>query len=433
MILPPESVDRVPDYYDRYAPRALSTPALNGVVRADVAIIGGGYTGLSAALHLAEQGTNVVVLEANQIGSGGSGRAFGQIAPYPRRDRKYISKMFGPDVGRRIIDAIAGVPALVLSLVKRHKMSCSAAQSGLIIAAYSPAKLQGLESNVRYWRDRGAPVSIHGKNETGQLIGTPIYFGCMLDRRGVTVNPLAYARELGRAAAEAGAILYQYCPAMTVHKDGLTWRVETREGSVVAERVIIATGAYTNGLWPGLARSILKLRGVQLVSERLDERLLKDILPGRQTLSDTNRLSTAVRVTEDGRLQTSAGGPFFDDRSSPDIEKAQQRISTLFPQVGRLRWEYGWSGWMDMSNDQLPHVYDLAPGVQTALGYTGRGIGIATLIGRDLAYRALGRPESALSFPSTKLRPLKYGPFSPILARGLLSFYAIADRFTQRM
>jgi glycine/D-amino acid oxidase-like deaminating enzyme len=427
-MLAPRKLDPVPTYYALVSPPGPVTEPFENATRADVAIIGAGFTGLSAALHLAEAGARVTVLEAETVGAGGSGRAFGQIAPAPRRTRGALASIFGTDVAAKIVDAVAAAPDLVLDLVKRHAISCSASKTGMIVGTYSSAGMRKLEANARYWQGRNHPVEVHDAQEAQRLIGSNLYTGCLLDRRAVTINPLAYVRGLAHAALRAGVSLHERSAATALHKDGALWQITTGAGSISAEQVILATGAYTGELWPRLSRSIIGLRGVQLVSKPLAREALASILPGRQTLSDTNRLSTAVRITEDGRLQTSAGGPFFDDGSPPDTDKAQARVSTLFPGLGRVEWEHGWSGWMDMSDDQLPHIHELAPGLFAAIGFSGRGIGIATLVGRDLAFRLNDPSDDRLSFPLTPLRSLRYGPLSAVLARALLSFYTLADK-----
>ena len=183
------------------------------------------------------------------------------------------------------------------------------------------------------------------------------------------------------------------------------WRVEALGGSLVTPVVVLATNAYTTSrVWPGLYETLIPMRAYQMVSAPLGEHVRDRVLPGGQPLTDTRRLFSGVRRHADGRIHVSADGPVFDMNGEPNVGKVNRRLATLFPWLGPLHWEHRWAGWVGMTYDLNPHLHELAPGLWAALGYSGRGIAMATMMGRDLAARIAGASDAALAFPLSPLR-----------------------------
>ncbi len=415
-------------YYASFAPLMPPTEALRGDHRADAVVVGGGFTGLSTALHLAERGVATVVLEAKEIGWGASGRAFGQVVPYFKHNPAHVLAHYGPERGERMLEATGNGPDLVFSLIEKHRIECAPVRHGLIFAAHSPAGEAGLEKRTAYWQQRGAPIEMLGPEETGALIGTRYYRSCSLDRRGGTINPLAYARGLARAAIAAGATIYAGSPATTVRRGDDGWKVITANGSVTAGHVVLATNAHTtNRLWPGLADSIIPLRGHQFVSRPLSDALRRRILPERQSMTDTRHLFSGLRMHADGRLHASADGPVFDGSGKANMAKLDKRLRALFPEAGPFEWEHRWSGWVAMTYDQYPHLHELAPGLLAAFACSGRGIVHATMMGRDLAGRIAGVPADELVFPVTTLAPRRMTRYARVPIGALLVYYRMQD------
>ena len=432
MSSPVDDLTPVPATYADIAPPALRAPPLAERLRADVAIVGGGYTGLSTALHLAEAGAAAVVLEAREVGWGGSGRAFGQVVPYAKRDHAHILATFGPERGERLIDSLAGGPDLVFALIAQHGIACDAAKQGLLFAAHTPKAAAALAAQARFWQARGAPVAFETNAAAERLTGSRYYPGVLHEPRGGTLNPLGYARGLARAAIAAGACIFEDSRAVAIEHAGLRWSVRTARGAVEAEHVVLATDAYTDDLWPGLRRSIVPLRGYSLTSQRLTDNLRRTVLPGGQSLTDTRRLYSGIRVRADGRLQVSVDGPPFSADARAFAAKAARRIREVYPQLGAITWEGGSAGWVGMTADHYPHVHVLARGVIAALGLNGRGIAFGTLLGRDAARRVLGRPEHELMLPVTPLRPLAVKSVTPVLVGALIKLYRALDRLELR-
>ncbi len=406
---------------------APETGALEGEHEADAAVIGAGIAGLSTALHLRELGRDVAVLEAGEVGAGGSGRAFGLVVPYAKRDHEEIKRSFGEEAGARIIDAVASGPDLVFGLIARHRIDCEASRNGWVLGAHTEGAAAGLGTLAAYWQGRGAPVECLDAAATERLVGSRYYLGALLDRRAGGVNPHAYTRGLASAALGSGARIFTQSRARRVTREGSRWRIDAASGSLRANHVVIATDAYTDDLWPGLKQSLVPLRAYQLVSEPLSENLRAAILPERQLLTDTRRLYAGVRLRGDGRLHMSVDGPPFSIGGRADIAKAERRIRKLFPQIGNIAWSEEWSGWVAMTADHYPHLHRLAPGLLAAIGFNGRGIALASLVGRDVARRIAGFPESELFLPVTELRPIRFHAAMRPFVSALIDWYRLRD------
>jgi glycine/D-amino acid oxidase-like deaminating enzyme len=396
-------------------------------------VIGAGFTGLSAALHLAESGASVIVLEAKEIGAGASSRNFGQVVPYLHRSHAEIRERFPADTAERLITRVGDGPGTVFSLIARYGIDCRKRRNGLLFAAHSAQGLATLEARTRFWQDRGEDVRMYGAADTEALVGSRYYRACSIDTRGGTINPVGYVRGLAHAATGLGARIFTDTEAETAERHGASWRVRTAGGSVTAGQVVLATNAYTRArLWPGLRESIIPVRGYAMVSARLSDNVRAGILPGGQPLTDTRRTHSGIRLNPDGCIHSSAVGPPFDNTGGPDQRRLDRRIATVFPQLGALDWTHRWSGWIALSRDHIPHLHELAPGVWAGLGYTGRGIAAATLMGQDLAGRIAGAPESETTFPLTRLERWWLVPLArPVVGWGI-AYHRLRDVLDER-
>lgn len=428
MTHPLDDATPLPEPYTRGAPPRLGAPELRGRVKADVAIVGGGYTGLSAAIHLASAGVASVVLEAREVGWGGSGRAFGQVVPYAKHDHTHVLAHFGPSYGERMVAMLAGGPDLVFGLVERHGIACDAVRQGLIFAAHTPASARALEERAGFWQARNAPVSFLDAKGLTELTGSTYYSAGVVDRRGGCIDPLAYARGLGHAAVKLGVRLFEQSRVTRLEREGTCWLAHAGEGQVEADTVVLATDAYTDALWPGLQQSLIPLRGYHLATAPLSENLRKTIMPGGQSLTDTRRLYSGIRLRSDGRLHVSTDGPAFSVRAHASVSKAARRVQDVFPQLGAPVWQTEVAGWVGMTTDQYPHLHNLAAGVWAAVGLCGRGIAFGTLLGRELSKRILGKAESEFSMPTTPLRTTAARSLARPLVGGLMNWYRLRDR-----
>lgn len=424
-----------PDVYVRAAPPPPPPPPptqpLEGQRSVAVAVIGGGITGLSAALHLAEADVEVAVLEANDIGWGASGRAFGQVVPYLKLGEDAVLRHYGAERGQRVIDAVGEGPDLVFELISRHRIECWAMRSGLIFAAHSPSGRRALERRTQYWQQRKAPVEMLDAARCAELIGSSLYQAASLDRRGGNINPLAYARGLAHAAVKAGAVLHAQARVRRLVRREKRWTIDVGNARVTADNVLVATNAYSPALWPGLRESIIPMRGHGFVTEPLSDNVRHTILPERQSLTDTRQLYSGVRMLPDGRLHASAHGPSFGPEPKPDWRRVDARIRRMYLQLGAVKWQQGWSGWVAMTTDHFPRLHELAPGLFAGLGYNGRGIAAATMMGRDLAALMRGGGDATV-FPVVPQQPLGWHRIAPTLIPGLVQVYRVRDAVHER-
>ena len=207
------------------------------------------------------------------------------------------------------------------------------------------------------------------------------------------------------------------------------WRVTTDRGGVDADSVIIGTNAYTGSFWPGLQKTFLPARTPQLVSRPLRDNVAKSILPGGQIMSDTRYLTVGVRMHEDGRLHLGGGNGTAGTESDALYAPLARHARLLYPQVGELNWEYRWSGFMAMTPDRYPRLFELSPGVAAALGYSGRGICTATILGRELARWAAGEAGiNELAMPASSFRTLTYHALRGIIIDSAVRYYSVLDR-----
>ncbi|HEX9478396.1 MAG TPA: FAD-binding oxidoreductase [Methylomirabilota bacterium] len=384
-------------------------PRLGGEERADVCIIGGGFTGLSAALHLAEGGASVVVLEAGLVGSGASGRNGGQVIPGLKLDPGELEAEFGAERGARLTELVGGAADFVFGLVRRQRIECDARQDGWIKACHSEAALRAAGHTAGDWSRRGAAVEPIDRVRIAELTGTDAYIGGFVDHRGGVVQPLSYTRGLARAAQQAGARIHERSMAGTPQRGGGQWVVSTPTGSVRADKVIIGTNGYTDlagaqGPWPKLARTVIPVYSYIAATRPLSDDLRRTILPKGQAVSDSRRLLRYFRLDAAGRMVMGGRGRTRDSANRSDYASIIASAVELYPQLRGFEWEFVWGGKVAVTLDHLPHLHELAPGVHAALGYNGRGVAMATVMGKVLADRVQGR--GAAVFPESPLRPV---------------------------
>ena len=417
-----------------YARRAAPDPgeAFDGDRIVDVAVVGGGLTGLSAALHLAEAGARVSVVEARSIGWGASGRAFGQLVPYLKHGHVETIAHYGAERGERIVDAIGNGPRFVFKLIERLGIDCDLVQTGLLFGAHSTAGQRTLARRAAYWQGRGVPVAMLDRTQSQAAIGgAPYYVGALLDPRGGHVNPLALSRGLAHAARRAGASIHTCTIANRLDRDGEHWRLDTEKGRILAKDVVLATNAYSGELCRGLRQSFIAVRGHGLVSRPLSDNARHAILPGRQPLTDTRRLFSGLRMLPDGHLHVSLDGPCLGPERGPFLRKANERVARLFPFLDAITWQETWSGWIAVTRDQFPRVHELAPGLYAGFGYSGRGIVAATMIGAEIAKRIGGAADKDLVFPATPLSPIRGHGLCAFPLRAVVTGYRLLDAWDE--
>jgi glycine/D-amino acid oxidase-like deaminating enzyme len=397
-----------PSLYADTARPAPDTPSLDGEKRVSVAVIGGGFTGLSAALHLAEQGVDVAVLEAHEPGWGASGRNGGQVNPGLKLDPDAVEKDFGSDLGRRMVALSGDAPNAVFDLIQRHQIECQALQSGTLRAAVSPRDAGGISATAAQWARRDAPVALLDAQALRQATGTTRYCSALLDRRGGQVNPLGYARGLARAAMQAGAAVFGGTPAQRVRREGGLWHVATPTGVVRADKLVLATNGYSDDLWPGLQRSVVPVFSAIVASEPLPEALARDILPTRSVLYEMGRVTVYYRLDRDNRLLMGGRCVQREIASPHELRYLVGYAERLWPALRGIGWTHGWSGQLAVTRDHYPHIHEPHDDVMVCLGYNGRGVAMSTAMGPQLARRIIGGRAAQFDMPITTMREIPF-------------------------
>lgn len=399
--------------WEQSAPAAPATSALDAAIRAHVVVIGAGYTGLSTALHLAERGIGVVVLEANEIGFGGSGRNVGLVNAGMWVMPGDMPAALGDDYGERLLALLGDAPRNVFGLVEKYGIDCELERAGTIHCAVGQTGLDELKERAAQWGARGAPVRLLDAAETAAKVGSSAYAGAMLDLRAGTIQPLAYARGLARAAIGAGAHVFTGSPATAAERVGGSWKVSTPKGSVTADWVVVATNAYTATPWPEIRAELVHLPYFNFATPPLSDNLRRSILPERQGAWDTREVLSSFRLDRAGRLVFGSVGALRGTGIGIHRAWARRAMRKLFPQIGDVGFESEWYGMIGLTDNNLPKFHRLADNVIAFCGYNGRGIAPGTTFGRVLADHVRGAiGEADLPLPVSTptpagLRPLK--------------------------
>jgi glycine/D-amino acid oxidase-like deaminating enzyme len=395
-------------------------------MRADVAVVGSGITGLSTALHVAQSGAAVVLLEAEEIGFGASGRNGGQVNPGLKPDPDTVERDFGADLGRRM-NALAGsAPALVFELVKRHGIACDARRNGTLRAAVRARHAAAIRETCTQLGRRGAPVELLEGDALARATGTDRYSCALLDRRGGDLNPLLYARGLARAAIEAGARVHAKSRVLGMQRVDGGWRLDTGRASVTARHLVLATNGYTDDLWPGLRRTVVPLFGAIAATAPLAEAARRIILPDRPVLYESGNITVYYRVDSQHRLLIGGRGPMREIDTPAAIPHLTRYAAKLWPVLKGAEWTHAWGGRLAMTRDHYPHVHEPAAGVLICLGYNGRGVAMATAMGRALADR-IAHPSLAFDMPLTPIAPIPLHAFWRVAVKAAILSGRVRD------
>jgi glycine/D-amino acid oxidase-like deaminating enzyme len=383
-------------------------PKLEEDLTADAAIIGGGYCGLSAALHLAEGGIAPILLEAMGPGGGASGRNGGQVIAGVKLDPSEMIAKYGRDRGLALHRFCAGTADLVFSLIERFQIRCEAHRDGWIQAGYAPKVQAAIARRAAELREQGENVEPLGKERMAELIGADYYRGGLLDRRSGMVQPYSYARGLAGAAIASGARLFGESRVTSLIREGSLWRLHTARGSVTTKQVLLATNAYLGSLYPALKTAMIPVSSYQISTDPLPAHLSNGILPAGLPVSDLMQLGVYFRRDNAGRFIIGGRGS-LTKRERPDLfERIHRQACTLYPALAAVPFPYRWGGKLALTFDHLPRLVTLEPGLYAAYGCNGRGVALQTLMGKLSAERIRGLRQDDL--PIATLPPARY-PF----------------------
>ncbi|WP_111637553.1 NAD(P)/FAD-dependent oxidoreductase [Marinomonas shanghaiensis] len=385
------------------SPAAPVLAPLEGRVDVEVVIVGAGFTGLSAALHLAKFGISVAVIEAQEVGFGGSGRNVGLANAGVWLEPDQLDNAIGTEAGSIMYKALAAAPEFVYGLIKEYDIQCEPVRNGTLHAGVGKSGLAQLQRRCEQMQKRGAPVQLLDAAEAQVRIGSSKFNSALFDPRAGTIQPLAYARGLAHAALKEGAKLFDQSPVSKIEPADNGWVLHTEKGQVHAEKVILATNAYSEFGVKEQARKFVPIFYSQLATKPLSEAQLASILPNKEGVWDTCTVMSSFRLDQQGRLVFGGMG----GEGSVLSNWATQRVTELFPILSKVQWDYCWTGKIAYSEDHLPHCQQLEKGLFSVAGYSGRGIGPGTVVGAELAEWLSGRRES-LSIPTTVLRDISF-------------------------
>jgi gamma-glutamylputrescine oxidase len=426
----PERTLRSESYYAHSVTVELApTPPLRGHHRADVCVVGGGITGCSAALHLAERGYRVVLLEARHIGWGASGRSGGQLLPGLGTDIDVVADALGLEAARAVFDMTREAVDLSVELIRRHDIPCDL-QRGAIHAALKPRHVRALQAmrerlaegygyDALHWLDRDA-LQAH--------VRTDSYLGGLYEPEGAHLHPLNYTLGLARAAQRAGASLHQSSP-VTGLEAASPARVRTAHGQVDAQYVVLAGNAYLAGdLVPGLRGKLMPVSNYIIATQPLDAERVAATLPRNDAVADANFVLDYYRLSADRRMLY-GGQVSYDGRPPRRLpERMRRKLATLFPALAGVDIDYMWGGLVGITLNRAPHFGRVGENVYFAQGYSGHGMALSGLAGKLLAEAIGGQAERFDLFARMRHRAFPGGERlrTPLLVLAT-NFYRLRD------
>ena len=376
--------------------------ALDDHISADIIIVGGGFTGCSAALEVAKSKANVVLIEAHSIGHGGSGRNVGLVNAGLWLPPDDIVSRIGKTDGERLITSLSGAPRDVFDLINNYQIQCNAVQNGTLHCAHSTSGFEDLIQRHSQWKAHGAPVDLLGARETQNLIGTGLYYGALWDRRAGTIQPLAYCRGLARAAVAQGAKVYEQSPVLSVKKNQGLWQAVTQYGSVNAPKILFCTNAYQDNIHQEPRAKTTIISYFQAVTSVISDIKWANILIHGQGCWDTASIMTSLRRSTDKRLIIGAMGAPVGFGRRLHLNWAKRKLKSLFPVLSDTSLEAFWYGEIAMSKNYIPRIQRLGAQSYEIFGFSGRGIGPGTVLGTSMAKYLTTDDETYLPMPITQ-------------------------------
>jgi gamma-glutamylputrescine oxidase len=418
------------NYYRASLATGASRPRLEGAQRTDICIVGGGFTGLSAAFHLAAAGARVTLIEAETIGFAASGRNGGQLHTGFRKTQKQLERWLGEIHARDLWTIGEEAKMLVRELTTAHQIECFL-KKGLVIAAHDRAAAQELADDTAYLRSHYGYTAARMMDaaETAAQLGTDVYPAARIDSGGGHLQPLAFARGLAQAGERAGAELYEFTKAREIETSNTGMHIICDSATIDAAQVIVACDAFTGDLLPQLAPYVAHVESFITATEPLPDELYGRVLPSDAAVADTRHVLDYYRKSEDRRMLFAGRESYFTVPS--DIARlVRPRMERVYPALKSARIEYAWRGTVGITRTRMPHFGRLGERVLFAHGYSGQGVALANLGGKVLAEAAMGKPErfDVLARVPPKRFPGGARLRKPLVSAGLL-WFKLLDHF----
>jgi glycine/D-amino acid oxidase-like deaminating enzyme len=370
--------------------------------RVDVVVVGAGYTGLSAARHLARSGASVLVLEREHIGWGASSRNGGQVLTGLKLDPAALVARFGEARARQLFEAAGASVTRLETLIAEEAIDCEYARTGHLEAAWKPAHFDAFrEEQQLLARVFDHRVHLVGRSEQRAEIGTNVYHGVLIDEGSGSLNPAKYVHGLADAAVHRGAMIAPGAAVINAGRQSLRWTVKTPRGTVDAGDVLFATNGYTDCAAPALQRRFVPIGSYIIATEPLEAARAAALLPRRRVAFDSKHFLYYFRITGDRRLLF-GGRAEFGRPDAKTVRRAaailRDGMASIFPELSDARLDYAWGGNVAFTRDQMPRAGKLDD-VYYAGGYCGHGIAMATYLGEQIARRIAGEPHDPAAHP----------------------------------
>jgi glycine/D-amino acid oxidase-like deaminating enzyme len=378
--------------------------------KTDVAIIGGGYTGLSAARTLAKQGVSVVVLEAETIGWGASSRNGGMTLTGLKPAMQTVIKNYGRDLAKELFQCSLDSVNIVEQIVKEETIDCGFSRYGHLLTANKPKHYESLQGEVDFMaKEFNHNVRLVSPKDLRSEIGTDVYHGALVDEVSGGLNPAQYVTGLAGAAAKAGATLCARARVTKIERREKRFLIQTERGSLEAESVLVATSGYTGGATKKLQKKIIPIGSFIIATERLSDELAHELSPKNRMIFDYKHFLNYFRLW-DNRMIFGGRAAFFPENENTIASSGEilrNEMIKIYPQLKDAKVEYVWGGTLDFAFDQMTHVGE-ENGVFYSLGYAGHGVAMATYLGATVAEAMLKgnikeHPFAKFDFPSAPL------------------------------
>lgn len=419
----------IDSYYSASANSNDSYPTLQEELRTDVCVIGGGYSGLSTALHLAEKGMKVVILEAEQVGWGASGRNGGHVGTGQRQGQEELESMVGKDMAKLLWQYSLEAVDTVEKLISKHQIDCDL-KRGILHTASKAKDVKDIQEEVEllqndYDYDK---IRFVGREEVGQMLGSDSFHGGQIDEGSLHIHPLNFALGLAKAAADAGVRIFEQSRVLGYSKQSPSI-VRTETGSITADHVVVACNGYLEKLEPKVAGKIMPINNFMLATEPLPESLARELIRDDVAVADSLFVINYWRLSGDNRL-VFGGGENYSRQFPKDIKNFVRKcMLRIYPQLENTRIDYGWGGTLAITLNRMPHFQRLENNIYVIQGYSGHGVPTSIFAGKVLAEAICGDAERFDIFAKVPTHTFPGGTLLrwPGLVLGM-GYYALLDR-----